>query len=212
MTPCSCKEPHQGRIVLTGGPGAGKTAVLELVRQSFCQHVAVLPESASILFGGGFPRKNADLYRRAAQRSIFYIQQQLEGCFEGSNVVSLCDRGTVDGVAYWPGDPEELWRVMNTTRQEQLSRYDTVIHLRTPRADNGYNHKNILRTETAAEAAVIDERIVAAWEGHPRRFFVESSGLFMNKASDALVLIRAALPACCRLHPVPSVDNEQSEP
>lgn len=32
-------------IVLTGGPGAGKTAVLELVRQQFCAHVEVLPEA-----------------------------------------------------------------------------------------------------------------------------------------------------------------------
>jgi len=31
MKPCTCTLPHQRRrIVLTGGPGAGKTAVLEL--------------------------------------------------------------------------------------------------------------------------------------------------------------------------------------
>ena len=35
--PCACVGPHpHKRIVLTGGPGAGKTAVLELVRRSFC--------------------------------------------------------------------------------------------------------------------------------------------------------------------------------
>ena len=29
---CACESAHQGkRIVLTGGPGAGKTAVLELI-------------------------------------------------------------------------------------------------------------------------------------------------------------------------------------
>ena len=40
MLPCECSEPHARRkIALTGGPGAGKTAVLELVRQSFCKHV-----------------------------------------------------------------------------------------------------------------------------------------------------------------------------
>ncbi len=55
--PCACESPHQGkRIALTGGPGAGKTAVLELLRKYFCKHVRVLPEAASILFGGGFPR------------------------------------------------------------------------------------------------------------------------------------------------------------
>ena len=54
---CHCREPHiHTRIVLTGGPGAGKTAVLELVRQHFCEHVHVLSEAASVVFGGGFPR------------------------------------------------------------------------------------------------------------------------------------------------------------
>ena len=34
MKACACTTRHQRkRIVLTGGPGAGKTAVLELVRQ-----------------------------------------------------------------------------------------------------------------------------------------------------------------------------------
>lgn len=40
MVACECKEPHdRRRVVMTGGPGAGKTAVLELIRQSFCVHV-----------------------------------------------------------------------------------------------------------------------------------------------------------------------------
>jgi hypothetical protein len=30
-----------------------KTALLELIRQSFCSHVRVLPEAASVVFGGG---------------------------------------------------------------------------------------------------------------------------------------------------------------
>jgi predicted ATPase len=44
---------HPKLVVLTGGPGAGKTALLEVVRRHFCEHVVVLPEAASIVFGGG---------------------------------------------------------------------------------------------------------------------------------------------------------------
>lgn len=79
MTPCECRDAHvRRRIVLTGGPGAGKTALLELIRQSFCEHVTVLPEAASIVFGGGFPRHDDDECRRAAQRAIYHVQRQLE--------------------------------------------------------------------------------------------------------------------------------------
>ena len=34
MAACECREIHERRrVVLTGGPGAGKTALLELIRQ-----------------------------------------------------------------------------------------------------------------------------------------------------------------------------------
>jgi predicted ATPase len=86
---------------LTGGPGAGKTALLEMIRQSFCSHVHVLPEAASIIFGGGFPREDDDRSRRAAQRAIFFVQRELEAIGDSHNAaVVLCDRGTIDGLAY----------------------------------------------------------------------------------------------------------------
>ena len=105
MKPCACHDLHRRRrIVLTGGPGAGKTAVLELVRQSFCSHVKVLTEAAGILFAGGFPRGGDAESRRAAQRAIFYVQRELELAADAENLaIVLCDRGTVDGTAYWPG-------------------------------------------------------------------------------------------------------------
>ena len=39
MAACGCTETHPPRrIVLTGGPGAGKTAVLEMMRKTLCEH------------------------------------------------------------------------------------------------------------------------------------------------------------------------------
>lgn len=200
MRPCDCRDVHQRRrVVLTGGPGAGKTAVLELIRQSFCMHVKVLPESAGIVFGGGFPRGPDVELRRAAQRAIFYVQRELEAIGDtGNPAVVLCDRGTVDGVAYWPGGPDYLASV-GTTLEEQYARYDTVIHLRTPGAA-GYNHLNPLRIESPAEAEAIDERILRAWDDHPRRFLVEASTDFVEKAQRAIAILRDEVPECCRHH------------
>lgn len=133
MNPCECREHHARRqIVLTGGTGAGKTAVLELVRQSLCLHMTILPEAAGIVFGGGFPRSEDTEIRRAGQRAIFFVQRELEETARAVNAaIVLCDRGTVDGAAYWPG-PEPLWGAVGTSREEQLGRYDAVIHMRTP--------------------------------------------------------------------------------
>jgi predicted ATPase len=208
---CECEDRHdRRRVVLTGGPGAGKTAVLELIRQSFCSHVKVLPEAASIIFGGGFPRGADDESRRATQRAIFHVQRELEAAADNDNpAIVLCDRGTVDGAAYWPG-ATDFWSSVGTTLEEQLRRYDAVIHLRTPAAGLGYNHQNPLRTESATEAAEIDARIEQAWERHPRRFVVESSSNFLEKAARALAILRSEMPACCRRHVIPVLATFQN--
>ena len=207
MVKCECAEPHdRRRIVLTGGPGAGKTAILELIRQSFCEHVHVLPEAASLIFGGGFPRDEHEGCRRAAQRAIFYVQREIESAADAHEpAIVLCDRGTLDGLAYWPATGDDFWSSLGTTREEQLARYYTVIHLRTPAIEFGYNHQNPLRTESATAAAEIDARILQAWHRHPRRFVVESSPDFLDKAAQALRILRDEMPECCRQHVIPAL-------
>jgi len=186
--------------VLTGGPGAGKTAVLESARQSLCTHVAILPEAAGIVFGGGFPRGTSQIALRAAQRTIFRVQVELQRLIaeEQQAALVLCDRGTLDGFAYWPDSVDSFWENQQTTEADELARYAAVIHLETPRPEHGYNHDNPLRIESVREARAIDERIAQAWSAHPRRFVVECRADFMEKFAHALALIRAELPACCR--------------
>lgn len=203
---CACKAPgHELKlVVLTGGPGAGKTALLELVRKHFCEHIVVLPEAAGIVFGGGFPRGSDNATRRAAQRAIYHVERELEACVKEQRraAVALCDRGTVDSVAYWPGPADELWREVGTTLEIELERYTTVIHMRTPGVAQGYDNSNPLRIESADEAHVIDEAIALAWSAHPRRFTVESGADFFDKMRRALELIRLEVPACCRTHAI----------
>lgn len=209
--PCGCTAAaHVPRlVVLTGGPGAGKTAVLEVIRRNFCEHIAVLPESASILFGGGFPRRPERGAREAAQRAIARVQRELErmAVEEARAAVVLCDRGTVDGLAYWPGAEADFWSDLGTSRAAELARYAAVIHLRTPADGSGYDHSNPVRTESAREACEIDARIGKAWDGHPRRFFIESSAEFIGKVAAVISLVRAEVPECCRGHAVPEIDR-----
>jgi hypothetical protein len=51
-------------VVLTGGPGAGKTAILELVRHAQLPALAFVREAAGVVFGGGFPRYAAVIHLR----------------------------------------------------------------------------------------------------------------------------------------------------
>jgi len=198
-----CECVHEGSrarlIAITGGPGAGKSAVLELAARSFCGHVVILPESATILFGGGFPRIPGVAARSAAQRAIFRVQRELErmALEDGRFAIILCDRGTLDGVAYWPGEPEGFWRDLETTREEELRRYAAVLHLETPTANDGYNHLNPTRIESPDEAHIIDLKTRAVWDGHPSRAIIPSSHNFPEKALHALEWLHGQLPPCC---------------
>lgn len=207
MVNCECVATHEPRrVVLTGGPGGGKTALLELIRQSFCEHVHVLPEAASVVFGGGFPRDYHADCQRAAQRAIYHIQRELEATGDSHRpAIVLCDRGTLDGLAYWPGSWEEFWGAVGSTLDTELARYHAVVHLRTPTDDGGYNRQNPLRTESATAAAEVDGRILDIWKAHPRRFVVASTTDFLDKCAEALRILRTELPECCRRHVVPAL-------
>ncbi len=188
--------------MITGGPGAGKTAVLELARRDLCKHVDVLPESARIVFAGGFPRRHDDAGLRGVQRAIYHVQDELErmGPESPSATTVLCDRGTLDGLAYWPGAWSEYFTGLGTTMETELARYAAVIHLRVPDGQNGYK-KDAVRRESEREAGEIDSRLAEVWAAHPRRVFVESNADFVRKAQRALAVIRAELTCCASKDP-----------
>jgi predicted ATPase len=197
-TPCACTHTHEPKlVVVTGGPGAGKTALLELARRHFCEHVVVLPEAASIVFGGGFPRRTDLAWMKAAQRAIYYVQRELErAALADRPAVILCDRGTLDGVAYWPDGAEGWASELGTTIAAERARYSAVVQLRTPPAGR-YDHRNPLRLESAAEAADSDERINLIWAAHARHHLISSTQRFLDKLHVGLRAIEAEIPACC---------------
>lgn len=200
---CRCgKKRHRTKlVVLTGGPGGGKTAVLEMARRYFCQHVAIAPEAASIVFGGGFPRPGTPKALRAGQRAIFHVQRALEmAALENhQTAVVLCDRGTLDGLAYWPGSDQSFFGEFGTSLEEEFSRYSAVIHVEVPALAWGYE-KNRVRRESVTQARAIDRRIARAWRGHPRVMNVSAQAGFLDKLACAIELLRGELPECCQTH------------
>jgi len=172
-----------------------------MARRYFCQHVAIAPESASIVFGGGFPRSDSPQGRRAAQRAIFHVQRALEtvALENGKTGVVLCDRGTLDGLAYWPGARQSFFDEFGINYEEELRRYAAVIHVEVPARAWGYE-KNRIRRESVSQARKIDQRIAASWRGHPRFMTVGAQAGFLDKLAYAIELLRGELPLCCQTH------------
>jgi hypothetical protein len=176
---------------LTGGPGAGKTAILEMAKKTFSSDIAFLPEAASIIYGGGFWRLPSVSAKRCAQVAIYHVQRQMENLVIGENKwpIGLCDRGSLDGLAYWPQETETFWKMSQSSMEKEYANYKAIIHLKTPNDHTGYNHVNPLRIETAHEAKKIDNQIELIWKNHPDYNVIESSENFLVKAEKALELI-----------------------
>jgi hypothetical protein len=180
-------------VCLTGGPCAGKTAITAIIKRQFARELHVVPESASILYKGGFPRSSNAAEMKCVQQAIYHVQSSSEALakIQLAGVQALvCDRGTLDGAAYWPQSRAHFCRSMGSHLKKEFSRYDIVIHLETANEGEGYESDNTIRTESAREAQALDRKIQKAWEGHPRRFFVSSRASFLEKIEEVLTLLR----------------------
>jgi hypothetical protein len=188
--------PAIQRVVFTGGPAAGKTAVIDVLRRHLEGRVAVLPEAATILFTGGFPRPADVAGRRHVQQAIFQVQRSIEGIYgiEHPDVPHICDRGGLDGAAYWPGGLSRFLGAMGTTLDSEYRRYDAVIFMETSAYDEtAYPTENPYRTETPAQARKIDRTLREIWEGHPRFFLVGREVRFYEKVASCLFALSEVL-------------------
>ncbi|MBK9294953.1 MAG: AAA family ATPase [Oligoflexia bacterium] len=184
---------HCCRIVLTGGPGGGKTTAADLFRREFGEQVVIVPEAATLLYMGGFPRSHEQEVRMATQKAIFHVQKNLEDIQAAhfKSRILLCDRGTLDGAAYWPSSDGDYFKHMGTTLRDEIERYDAVVFFETaavgdiPVIEGG----NPARVETVKEAAELDAKLKAIWSKHPRFHFIKHEKSFFHKISSALNII-----------------------
>jgi hypothetical protein len=100
----------------------------------------------------------------------------------------VCDRGSLDSVAYWPGEGSEFFSSLETTLEKQIARYDWVIHLDTADHDS-FDTTNPVRTESHKEALELNEKIKQAWERHPRRIVIPHEAEFLLKIAKAKSVI-----------------------
>jgi predicted ATPase len=173
-------------IALTGGPSAGKTSILDIVWRAEVQEVLVVPEAASILYGGGFPRSRLPQQIQSQQCAIYAVQKALEEIqsLEAKGRTLICDRGSLDGLAYWPGSESSFFEAIHSSMRAEIDRYDWVIHLDSA-SGTDYESSGI-RVEGGAEAGDINQRVKQAWREHPRRLIVPNNRDFMVKVATVL--------------------------
>ena len=184
------------RVVLTGGPGGGKTTAADLFRREIGDRVIVVPEAATLLFTGGFPRPTQADAQRSAQNAIYQVQRGLEDiqAAQYPDRILLCDRGTVDGGAYWPDGAADFYDTVGSSHADELARYDAVIFFETAAlGHHGFESENRYRTESQQEAIELDGRLRALWSPHPHFTVVPHAASFFRKMTIGLGLLESLL-------------------
>ena len=174
------------KIVLTGGPCAGKTTALVRITDHFSSlgyKVFTVPEVPTLYSQGGWSylTPNRDLYYEG-ERAILETQIALEDAFMKlaetctSPTLVICDRGTLDISAYIsPEMWEDITAKNNTNTNLLRSRYDAVLHM-VSAADGAEQYyttaTNAIRYEQMTEeglriARELDKKVIKAWTGHP---------------------------------------------
>jgi len=189
----SLPKGERMKIVLTGGPSAGKTSLAEVLTRTYSEQINIVPEAASMLFAGGFPRRDQPRHVECQQRAIYYVQRELERSigYDSGDRTLICDRGSLDALAYWPGNEPDFFASIESTMEAEIARYQWVMHLETA-SPHDYKVSSI-RTENVVEAERLNNRVKQAWRLHPQRIIIPNSSDFPTKIHAAIQIVRGIL-------------------
>ncbi len=202
------------KIVLTGGPCAGKTTALVKVIEHFSNlgyKVFTIPEVPTMFTQAGmdYLTHNREFFYEG-EKATLETQLALEDTFAhlahtitDQPVLLVCDRGTLDISAYLSPDQ---WRqitaaVGKTAAQLSEERYDAVLHL-VSAADGAEQYytteNNAQRNEPASEeglrtARLLDKRVIEAWSSHPHLRVINNHDDFDTKINRVLLEISNVL-------------------
>jgi len=192
------------KVVLTGGPCAGKTSSLAIISDHFRNlgwHVYTCPEATTLLVSGGvsWAALNHTQWFNF-QKNVMKTMIQIEDTYveiakqrtDKKPVIILCDRGLMDPAAYV--DKKVFDDLLDSLGGKTIfdvkqSRYDVIIHLVSAAlgAEDFYSlDNNEARTETPEEARKVDARILQAWTGHPNIVCINNRTQFKEKVIRAL--------------------------
>ena len=188
------------KIVLTGGPCAGKTTALIKIKEHLENkgyNVILVNESATELINSGVkPFGENAIENYEFQKIILNYQLQKENFFENikfqnnQDTIIVYDRGTIDNKAYLNNDKFNL--LLNETGLNEISlleHYDLIIHLVT--AANGAEKfytlaNNSARTETIEEAREKDLKTQTSWLGHDDLKIISNDSNFDTKIQKTI--------------------------
>ena len=193
------------RIVLTGGPGSGKTTVLDKIKEVYAREgikVLVVTETATELINGGISFLDDTVNLLDFQELVLRLQLAKEDIVDRAlelsskeDILVIYDRGTIDNTAYINKEEfEEILTRLNNVKSfsDLLNKYDLVINL-VGREDFYTTENNKARSESASEALKLGDRTLQSWVGHPKIRIVKPKDSVDEKINEVLNIINDLL-------------------
>lgn len=187
------------KIVLTGGPCAGKTTALNWINNYFSKRgytVLFVPETATELISNGVaPWTCSTNYEyQTFQIKLQKIKEQIfedaSKTMKSDKILIVCDRGVLDNKAYMKDlEFKRILKEFGTSEIKERDSYDAIFHLVS--AAKGKEEvytlsNNVARTESIEEARILDDKIISAWTGHPHLRIIDNSTDFEEKLERLL--------------------------
>ena len=205
--PIETVEKQITKIVITGGPCAGKTTGMSWIQNAFTEMgyvVLFVPETATELISGGVApwTLNSNLDYQLCQMKLQLHKEKIfeeaaEKIYNSDKILIVCDRGMVDNKAYMSdGEFKSALSKLQLNETELRDSYDAVFHLVTAAkgAEKFYTlSNNKARTETIEEAAMMDDKLISAWTGHPHFRVIDNSKGFEDKMKQLVAEISSFL-------------------
>ena len=193
------------RIVLTGGPGSGKTSVLEKINQVYSSEgykVIIVPETATELMNNGITFKDGSISLVDFQEIVMRLQLAKEEVVDrtielmsNDKVIVVYDRGTIDNTAYInKTEFEEILARLNNVKcfTDLMNKYDLVINL-VGREDFYTTDNNKARSESVNDALKLGNATLKCWLGHKTVKIVLPKDTMEEKISEVLNIINETL-------------------
>lgn len=188
------KKKKITKIVITGGPCAGKTTAMSWIQNKFIKdgyNVVFVPETATELILSGINPNNTNGSHNF-QKTLLELQLNKEKIYyeavkylSSEKILIIYDRGAMDNKAYMSNfEFKKMLNISNLSEVELRDNYDAVFHLVTAAkgAEQVYSFdSNKARYESLEEAIKLDKRLLDAWVGHPHLKVIDNSTSFEDK-------------------------------
>lgn len=194
------------KIVLTGGPCAGKTTALNWINNYFSKRgytVLNVSETATELISNGVApwtcgtNYDYQTFQIKLQKVKEQIFDAAAKTMKNDKILIVCDRGILDNKSYMKEvEFSRILKDMDTNETKERDAYDAVFHLVSAakgKEDVYTLANNKARTESIEEAQKLDDRIISAWTGHPHFRIIDNSTEFEEKLERLLKEISSFL-------------------